>query len=642
MAKLLQLRRGTTAQHSSFTGAEGEVTVDTDKDTLVVHDNATAGGKPLATEAAVVLKAPLASPALVTPNLGTPSSGVMTNMTGAVEASLVDNAVTLAKMAGGTDGNLITYDTSGDPAYVATGTSGHVLTSGGADAVPTFQGLDLGTSVTAVANGAIANGSKLIMQADGKVAVALGTTILNAVGSSVHPTGSEVAFGGTCVVYHPPTDKFLVMWHGTGGSYGYMAVGTLSGTTVTFGTVVTFASTTILQNTITAEYDPTTEKVLILYADSNSSTQGRSVQIGIHATTFVPSVDGGPSTMVGTDYFTYGGNKPELAYHIAEEKWVIQYREQYNPVGLGTNHLLMAAVGTSNAAGTSMTWTSPIAVNGTNAGAYSQYHSICYDESSEKLLHTYRDTGDSEKGKGKVGSISGTTLTLGTASTFANYAVDQSAMSYDPGSKKIVLSWTDQAADVGKYCNATVTGTAVTFGSESQFSGSLPYYLQQSYDPSNKTHSLFYGLSSGPSNLTLFTVGSSGYIGALTLEINSSTDHAEMDCGGGGGGVLCVVKTPPAQFASTALSAYAVTLAGVSGNVKLNNFIGISDGIYADTATATIQTSGSTDDAQSGLTIGSTYYLQGTGAIATTPDSNFDQPIPIGIALTATTLLLKG
>ena len=49
--------------------------------------------------------------------------------------------VTLAKMAGGTDGNLITYDTSGDPAYVATGTSGHVLTSAGADAVPAFAAI---------------------------------------------------------------------------------------------------------------------------------------------------------------------------------------------------------------------------------------------------------------------------------------------------------------------------------------------------------------------------------------------------------------------------------------------------------------------------------------------------------------------
>jgi hypothetical protein len=46
MAKKLQLRGGTTAQHSSFTGALREVTVDTDKDILVVHDGATAGGFP--------------------------------------------------------------------------------------------------------------------------------------------------------------------------------------------------------------------------------------------------------------------------------------------------------------------------------------------------------------------------------------------------------------------------------------------------------------------------------------------------------------------------------------------------------------------------------------------------------------------
>ena len=50
MAKLLKLRRGTTSQHSSFTGAEGEVTVDTDKETLVVHNGSTAGGFPLARE----------------------------------------------------------------------------------------------------------------------------------------------------------------------------------------------------------------------------------------------------------------------------------------------------------------------------------------------------------------------------------------------------------------------------------------------------------------------------------------------------------------------------------------------------------------------------------------------------------------
>ena len=53
MTTSLKLRRGTTAQHASFTGAEGEVTVDTTKDTVVVHDGSTAGGFPLAKEASL-------------------------------------------------------------------------------------------------------------------------------------------------------------------------------------------------------------------------------------------------------------------------------------------------------------------------------------------------------------------------------------------------------------------------------------------------------------------------------------------------------------------------------------------------------------------------------------------------------------
>jgi len=37
----VQLRRGTTAQHAVYTGPQGEVTVDTDKNALVLHDGAT-------------------------------------------------------------------------------------------------------------------------------------------------------------------------------------------------------------------------------------------------------------------------------------------------------------------------------------------------------------------------------------------------------------------------------------------------------------------------------------------------------------------------------------------------------------------------------------------------------------------------
>ena len=50
MATAIQRRRGTTEEHAAFAGLAGEVTVDTTKKTLVVHDGETAGGSPLATE----------------------------------------------------------------------------------------------------------------------------------------------------------------------------------------------------------------------------------------------------------------------------------------------------------------------------------------------------------------------------------------------------------------------------------------------------------------------------------------------------------------------------------------------------------------------------------------------------------------
>jgi hypothetical protein len=80
----VKLRRGTTAQHAGFTGAEGEVTVDTDKETLVVHDNATAGGHELAK----------ASDAYVHPN----HTGDVTS-TGDGATVIADSAVTHDKIS---------------------------------------------------------------------------------------------------------------------------------------------------------------------------------------------------------------------------------------------------------------------------------------------------------------------------------------------------------------------------------------------------------------------------------------------------------------------------------------------------------------------------------------------------------------
>ena len=50
MATQVQFRRGTTGQHSGFTGAVGEVTVDTEKKTVCIHDASQIGGFPLLRE----------------------------------------------------------------------------------------------------------------------------------------------------------------------------------------------------------------------------------------------------------------------------------------------------------------------------------------------------------------------------------------------------------------------------------------------------------------------------------------------------------------------------------------------------------------------------------------------------------------
>ena len=54
-------------------------------------------------------------------------------------ADIGDDTITVAKIADGTDGELLTWDSSGEATTIPVGTSGQVLTSNGAGAEPTWQ-----------------------------------------------------------------------------------------------------------------------------------------------------------------------------------------------------------------------------------------------------------------------------------------------------------------------------------------------------------------------------------------------------------------------------------------------------------------------------------------------------------------------
>ena len=135
MAKLLRLRRGTDTQHTTFTGAEGEVTVNTTNDSLHVHDGATAGGRE-------VMRAD---------KNNMPNSGVTAGTYGSSSAipsitvdakGLVTSATTSA-----IDSTSITNGTSN----VSVAASGDITVTRSGTVVGTFSsgGLDVPNSITA-------------------------------------------------------------------------------------------------------------------------------------------------------------------------------------------------------------------------------------------------------------------------------------------------------------------------------------------------------------------------------------------------------------------------------------------------------------------------------------------------------------
>ena len=147
----VQRRRGTTSEHSSFTGLAGELTIDTTKDTVVVHDGSTAGGISLLREDVDNLAADAISGDKV--HGGTISGSVaLANGATAATQSAGDDSTLIATTAfvtaavGGED----TLAEMGDVALVSA-TSGDMLVHDGSNWVDVTMSGD----ATMAANGAV-------------------------------------------------------------------------------------------------------------------------------------------------------------------------------------------------------------------------------------------------------------------------------------------------------------------------------------------------------------------------------------------------------------------------------------------------------------------------------------------------------
>ena len=155
---------------------------------------------------------------------------------GVIEGTEVaDDAITLAKMASGTDGNVISYDASGNPVAIATGSDGQVLTSTGAGSPPAFEAIPssaVDISGQTEESGTLATGDELLIydasatanrrinvanflkSAANRTTTSIGTVISAQPDAIVAPSGT---ISGSNIVYsHTGTAVGVGTWRGMG------------------------------------------------------------------------------------------------------------------------------------------------------------------------------------------------------------------------------------------------------------------------------------------------------------------------------------------------------------------------------------------------------------------------------------------
>jgi hypothetical protein len=202
MAKLLKLRRGTTTQHASFTGAEGEVTIDTTKDTAVVHDGSQAGGRPLAREdmsnvSSANIAGQLGTDSIATTKIagGALPTDVTVASANIVDGTIVNADVNASAAIAGTkvapdfgSQNLTTTGTLGSSDMTVTSTE-PTITFTDSNSNPDFKlrGVSGQFRVTDITNGA----DRLVVNTDGHIDIAGNLDV----GAGLDVTGNITATG---------------------------------------------------------------------------------------------------------------------------------------------------------------------------------------------------------------------------------------------------------------------------------------------------------------------------------------------------------------------------------------------------------------------------------------------------------------
>jgi hypothetical protein len=436
------------------------------------------------------------------------------NFIGFAKDNVADGAVATIQTA-----NSIARDNIGEP----------ITLSGGTAAV--FES----ANTTLLASTFDSSNNKIVIAYRDNGNSEYGTAIVGTVSGTDITFGSPTVFesasvgfmGEDSIVFDSNANKVVIVYEDEGNSqYGTAIVGTVSGTSISFGSPTVFESAACFD--ISAAFDSSNNKVVVAYEDQGNSE---------HGTAIVGTVSGTSISFGSPTVFNAGETlNIETTFDSTNNKVVIAFTDA------GNSNQGTAIVGTVS--GTSISFGSEAVFDTSTGSKVGQgKSSITFDSNQNKVLVSYVDVGDSEHGKAIVGTVSGTSISFGTASTFESATTSELSSAFDSDAKVVIIAYKDEGnSSYGTAITASISGTSVSFGTPVAYKTSRADEVSITYDSSNNKTVAAFG-----------DVGNSEYGTAVVISADSSltigqTYFVQTD------GTLSTSADDPSVIAGTAIS----------------------------------------------------------------------------------------
>ena len=330
-----------------------------------------------------------------------------------------------------------------------------------------------GSSLKATASGTLADGSKVIINTDGTVSVVTQTETLGAGAGTPEVFASTSTNAARSATYDSTNNRVVVAYQdGWDSDHGKAAVGEISGTDITFGTPVKFASNGKTDK-IAATFDSVNSRVVIAYEDAGNSSYGTAVVGEVDPSN--NSIDFGTPEVYEYATTTGGDVDTAITFDSTNGKVVIAYRDA------GNSNYGTAIVGEVDPNDNSIDFGTPEVFYQGNA----QYISATFDSSNGRVVIAYsnRQSGQAYQGEAIVGTVSGNSISFpNSAFEFNSARSDYITATFDASKSRVVIAYISMASSPSGYGTAIVgevnpSNNSITFGSQVNFNttGSTPF-----------------------------------------------------------------------------------------------------------------------------------------------------------------------